>query len=124
MAYLVVAIIDDIDDCHPVMDAWEEAGAGGVTILESSGIGRIRQSQIRDDFPILPSLHEILRNKERHHRTLFSVVETEEEVQALVKAARSVLGDFNQPDTGFLFVIALHQVFGLETPKRDLRDTL
>lgn len=124
MAYLVVVIVDDVDNCHPVMDAWEEAGAGGITILESSGIGRVRQTQIRDDFPIIPSLREMLRNKEHHHRTLFSVVKTEEEVQALVKAAQSVLGDFNQPDTGFLFVIALHQVFGLATPKRNLRDTL
>ena len=42
MAFLVVLIVDDVDKCRPILDAWEAAGAGGVTILESSGIGRVR----------------------------------------------------------------------------------
>jgi nitrogen regulatory protein PII len=116
MAYLVVVIVDDLDQCNPILDAWETAGVTGVTILESYGIGRIRQKSIRDDFPLMPTLRNLLRSEEHHHRTLFSVVETEKQVQVLAEAAQSVVGDFDQPDTGFMFVVPLHQVFGLNKP--------
>ena len=124
MAFLVVLIVDDVDKCRPILDDWEAAGAGGVTILESSGIGRVRRSQIRDDFPLLPSLRDMFRHDEYHHRTMLSVVKTEDDVRALVKAAESVLGDLDRPDTGFLFVVALHQVLGLNTPLPNLEDSL
>jgi nitrogen regulatory protein PII len=117
MAYLVVLVIDNVDHCPSVLDAWEEAGVTGVTILESSGIGRARRAGLRrDDYPLMLSLHDILQSKERHHRTVFSVVDTEEQVQTLAKAAESVMGDFDQPHTGMMFVVELHQVFGLEKP--------
>lgn len=116
MAYLVVVIVDDLDHCSPILDAWEAAGVTGVTILDSCGIGRIRQKNIRDDFPLLPTLRNLLRSEEHHHRTMFSVVETEEQVHTLAEAAQSVVGDFDQPYTGFMFVVSLHQVFGLKKP--------
>lgn len=113
MAYLVVLVLDDIDQCTPILEAWEETGVRGITILESSGIGRVRRAAIRDDLPLMPSLLNLMRSKESHHRTLFSVVESQERVQALVEAAQSVVGDFSQPHTGVLFVVELVQVYGL-----------
>ena len=88
MAYLVVLVIDNLDHCHPVLDAWEEAGVTGVTILESSGIGRARRAGLRrDDYPLMLSLTDILQSKERHHRTVFSVVDTDEQVEMLLTHA-------------------------------------
>ena len=117
MAYLVVLVIDNLDHCHPVLDAWEEVGVTGVTILESSGIGRARRAGLRrDDYPLMLSLTDILQSKERHHRTVFSVVNTDEQVEMLAKAAQSVLGDFDQPHTGMMFVVELHRVYGLKKP--------
>jgi nitrogen regulatory protein PII len=113
MAYLVVLVLDDIDQCPPILEAWEEAGVRGITILESSGIGRVRRATMRDDLPLMPSLLNLMRSNESHHRTLFSVVETQERVEALVQAAQSVVGDFSEPHTGVLFVVELYQVYGL-----------
>ena len=56
MSYLVVFVLDDPDRCQDVLDAWEGAGVKGITILESTGIGRVRQAGIRDDIPLMPSL--------------------------------------------------------------------
>ncbi|MCS6845918.1 MAG: hypothetical protein NZ528_16610 [Caldilineales bacterium] len=113
MAFMVVVVLDNVDQCMPLLDAWEAAGARGVTILESSGIGRMRRMHMRDDLPLMPSLQRILKAEEHRHRTLFSVVETEEEAQRLVEAAERVVGDFSRPDTGLLFVVPLWQVRGL-----------
>jgi hypothetical protein len=67
----------------------------------------------------MPSLHDLLRGRESNHRILFSVVENEEQVQTLVDATQSVIGDIDQPETGLLFVVSLYQVFGLDKPERE-----
>lgn len=112
MAYLVVLVLDDPDLCDPLLDAWEQAGARGVTILESSGIGR-RRASLRDDLPLMPSLRDLLRGDEEHHRTFLSVVKDESQVEALYEAAQRVAGDFSQSHTGVLFAMPLSHVYGL-----------
>jgi hypothetical protein len=59
MGYLVVFVLDNLDLCQDILDAWEVAGVKGFTIFESMGIGRIRQAGIRDDLPLLPILSEL-----------------------------------------------------------------
>ena len=113
MAFLVVFVIDNPDQCSDVLDAWEAAGARGVTILESTGIARLRESGIIDNLPLMPSLRDILRGKEIHHRTIFSVVTTEEEVDSLVEASQRVVGDLDQAHTGLLFAVPVTRVVGL-----------
>lgn len=117
MAYLVVLVLDDPDQTDALLDAWERAGASGVTILESSGIGRVRRAALRDDMPLLPSLRDLLRGDEEHHRTFFSVVDSEEQVETLAGAAQQVVGDFSQPHTGLLFAMPISHVHGLHKVK-------
>ncbi len=113
MSYLVVLVLDNSDICHDILDAWEKAGAKGITILESTGIGRIRQSGLRDDFPLMPSLSRLLDSGETHNRTLFSVVDDLDAAHALVEAARNVVGSLEKPNTGLLFIAPLVEVHGL-----------
>jgi hypothetical protein len=113
MAYLVVLILDDPGLSDPLLDAWEEVGVRGVTILESSGIGRMRGATLRDDVPLMPSLRYLIRGTEEHHRTFLSVVEDEQQVHLLVQAAQRVVGDLSQPQTGLLFAMPLSLVVGL-----------
>ena len=112
MIQLVVFVVNNMDQCPNVLDAWEEAGAKGVTILESTGLARVR-SATRDDLPLMPSLRDLLAAQELHHRTLFTVVENDEILQKVIEASERVVGDFNKPDTGLLFVVPVTSVFGL-----------
>ena len=114
MSFLVVFVLDDPDRCQDVLDAWEAAGAPGITILDSSGLGRVRRAGIRDDVPLLPSLSGLFRRQENLHRTLFSVLEDQEQVDAVVQATRDVVGELDCQDTGILFVVPVTQVYGLE----------
>lgn len=117
MAYLVVLIVDNLDHFQPVLDAWEAEGVTGVTILESSGIGRARRAGLRrGDYPLMLSLRDILQSKEYHHRMLLSVVDSETKVEGLARAAEAVMGDLNQADTGLMFVVELYKVYGLQKP--------
>lgn len=113
MYFQIVFVLDNPDQCRDILDAWENAGIRGVTILESSGLGRVRRAGIRDDLPLMPSLSDLFMNSETHHRTLFTVVKSQSQIEAIVKATQSVVGDLEQPDTGFLFVVPVSQVYGI-----------
>lgn len=113
MSYLIVLIVDDTEQCSIILKDWEKAGVLGVTILESTGLGRMRRAGLRDDLPLMPSLSDLFESEEMHHRTLFSVVETQDEVDKMVSIAQSVIGNLDDAHTGFLFVVPVLQVYGL-----------
>lgn len=120
MAYLVVLIVDDPDNCPAILESWETLGVRGVTILESTGLGRLKRSGLRDDMPLMPSLRDILESNEEHHRTLLSVVDDEQKVDEMIAAAQKITGDLDRGNTGFLFVVPVLRVHGLGS-KRPLR---
>lgn len=117
MFYLVTLVLDDVNRGPDVFDAWERAGVGGITIIESTGLGRVRQREgLRDDLPLMPSLRALLHGREEHHRTLFSIVEGEEMVKALIAATEAIVGELSGPNTGILFALPLSHVAGV--PRR------
>ena len=114
MYHMILLVLDDINQCTTILEAWEAQGVGGVTILESTGLGRVRKMSIRDDIPLMPSLSRLLQTREERHRTLFTVVETEEMVDEVIKATESILGDMEEPHNGVIFVLPVSRVVGLE----------
>ena len=119
MAHILVCVLNNLEQCPDILDAWEAAGAPGVTILESTGLGRVR-SAVRDDLPLLPSLHDFFASQELHHRTLFTVIEDEATLEQVIAATERIAGDFSRHHTGLLFVVPVSRVLGLE--KRDLEE--
>jgi nitrogen regulatory protein PII len=117
MPHLIVFVLDDPDRCRDVLDAWEAAGAPGVTILDSSGLGRVRRAGVRDDVPLMPSLSDLFRRQEDHHRTLFSVVKDQAQVEAIVQATQALIGELDRGHTGLLFVVPVAEVYGLHKKK-------
>ncbi|MFN2276219.1 MAG: hypothetical protein ACK2UR_01270 [Candidatus Promineifilaceae bacterium] len=114
MSYLVVFVVDEIEHCPPLFDAWEEIGVTGVTILESTGLGRIRRaSGYRDDLPIMPSLRNLLQTQEEHHRTLMVLVQDKATIDRLIAVTENVVGPLNEPHKGVLFVLPVLRVVGL-----------
>jgi len=113
MYQMVVLVVNNPDDCPPVLEAWETLGLSGVTILESSGLGRIRRAGMRDDFPLMPSLTDYLEGDEVHHRTIFSVVEDPDKIEKMIEAAQGIIGSLDNEHTGFLFVLPVNRVIGM-----------
>jgi hypothetical protein len=97
-----------------VLQVWEKAGAPGVTILESTGLGRLRGKDMRDDLPLVPSLLDLLGAGERRHRTLFAVIDDDEIVERVIKETERIVGDFSEPHSGLLFVVPVSRVIGLK----------
>lgn len=113
--FMVLLVLHNPDKLKDILEAWEKAGVPGVTVMHSTGIGRLRQyPSLWDDLPLLPCLEDFYKHEELLSKTLFSVVPDEAMVDEVTRATQSVLGDMNQPDTGLLVVFPLLRVYGLE----------
>jgi nitrogen regulatory protein P-II 1 len=119
MSYLVVLIVNDIDKCQDILDAWENVGVLGVTIFASTGLGRVRRAGLRDDLPLMPSLEDLFSGEEEQSRTFMSVVDSQEIVDKMVAIAQQILGNLENPHTGFLFVLPVIQAFGMGKHRTD-----
>lgn len=113
MYHMIMLILDDINQCTTILEAWEAQGVGGITILESTGMGRVKKLSIRDDIPLMPSLSRLLQTREERHRTLFTVVETEEMVDRIIQTTEEIIGDMETPNNGVIFVLPVSRVKGL-----------
>ena len=116
MPHLIVAVLTEAQLCHDVIHVWEEVGVTGATILESVGMRQLMQAHShRDDLPLFPSIRKLMEGEEFHHRTLFSVVPDDFDVDELIRRTEQLVGDFIQSDNGFIFVVPVSKVRGLRS---------
>jgi nitrogen regulatory protein PII len=117
---MVWFVLHDAGLLSDVLSAWKESGVQGITILPSTGLRRLEESNaLRDDIPLIPSLEDLLGDEETLNRTLFSIVENDEMVDRVVKATEAVVGDLDKPNTGILCVFPISRVFGLNRKPED-----
>ena len=116
---LVVLITAKVEDGLGIAQAWQEAGAPGVTIIRSHGLHSL-QHEMRSGSVELPrmvvsmgaALAATLESMEERTMILLSVVE-DHQAEALSTAATEVLGDLSQPNHGVLFVMPLDYAIGV-----------
>jgi nitrogen regulatory protein P-II 1 len=114
MPKLIVTILTQLETCHDVIHLWEELGVPGATILDSVGMRNLKERYAhRDDLPLIPSLRSVLEQEEFNHRTIFSVVPDDFDVDHLIHRTEELVGNFEDPHTGLIFVMPVLQVRGL-----------
>jgi hypothetical protein len=116
--YLVLMVLNDPDRLEDLLIAWEENGVEGATVLFSTGLGRIRQMDAwRDDMPLIPSLRDFYEVPENMNRTIFTVVQSEAQVDALVAATNEVVGELDEQGTGLLLILPVARTYGVNKRK-------
>jgi len=112
--YLILLVLNDPDRLEDLLIAWEEKGVLGATVMFSTGMGRIRQmSGWRDDMPLIPSLRDFYEAPENMNRTIFTTVNDEADVDAILAATKSVIGDLEDQGTGLLLVLPVARAYGV-----------
>lgn len=119
MSKLVILITARVEEGHGIGEAWQQAGAPGVTFVESYGLRRLQEkSRSMEVLPGMMSMMEILRQSEETSLIVLSVVEDDMLVDKLVEATQAVLGDLLSPNTGLLFVIDVERSIGVRDYRR------
>lgn len=114
MMFMIIFVLHDPELLQDVLNAWDAAGAKGVTILPSTGLKRLlSQDTLREDMPLIPSIDDLLQTEERLNRTLFTIVDDEPMIDKIVKATQSVTCDLDLPNTGILTVLPVVRAYGL-----------
>lgn len=112
--YMILFVLHDTTKLHDILRAWDQAGVTGITILASTGLARVKlHHSILEDMPLLPSLEDFFRNEENLNRTLFTIVESEDLVDLVVRVTEEITGDLNLPQTGVLAVLPVDRAYGL-----------
>jgi len=112
--FMMMYVSRNIEQATDMLDVWVKSGVKGVTILESAGMQQAGEmAGIREDVGIAFSLRMLLQSQEIHHRTLFSVIETQETLDKAIQASGEYIGDWTRPDVGVLFVLPVIQAYGL-----------
>ncbi len=113
--FMIFFVLHDPHRLREILEAWEEAGVSGITILPSTGLKRLEASDVlREDLPLIPSLEDLIDQEESLNRTLFTIVRDDEMVNKVIEATQSVTGDLNLPNTGILTVLPVARVYGLD----------
>jgi nitrogen regulatory protein P-II 1 len=112
--YMILFVLNDPDRLEEVLTAWEQAGVSGITVLPSTGLGRIRQKEgLRDDLPLIPSMEDFYHHESDISHTLFTLVESETLAQKVLEATQAIVGDLDQPGNGILAILPTVNVHGL-----------
>lgn len=120
MANLLVLILNDLEKCPMIIEAWERAGVAGITLLDSIGSRQLCEHASRDDIPLMPSLNSLFASDEAHNRTLVAVIQDDGVLERAISAAQNIVGDFAQPNTGILFVVPVSRTWGVPPqPRQD-----
>jgi nitrogen regulatory protein PII len=92
--YMVLLVLDDPGQLDAVVGAWETVGIRGMTILQSTGLGRLHQSRVSARYYFQSS------SADDGNLTLLAVVSDEDSVQSCLRATEEITGDLSEPRTG------------------------
>jgi nitrogen regulatory protein PII len=114
MSKLVILITSRIEEGHQIGEAWQQAGAPGVTFIESYGLRRMQEASKKTELlPGMMSMFEILRQQDETSLIVLSVVDNDAIVDKLLDEAKAVFGDLLSPHTGLVFVIDVERAIGV-----------
>ncbi|MBI4496795.1 MAG: hypothetical protein HY689_02710 [Chloroflexi bacterium] len=117
MPSLIMVVVLDPARVPDLLEAWQQAGAREPAILESLQV-RVKDGVDggREDFPLFPSIREIVQRSERPSKVVLVVAEHDAQVEILLAAARNILGGLDSRHTGFALVLPLVRTEGLHPP--------
>src|SRR3972149_4973077 len=112
--HMILLVLNNPGLMDDILNAWEEAGGGGITILPSTGMARIREKGAwRDDLPLIPSLEDFHDYVESLNRTIFTIVPTDEMVDKVISPTPAITRDLNDPHTGILVTLPVDRFIGI-----------
>lgn len=111
LMHMVMLVLDDPAQLDAVLDAWEKASLPGATIIESTGVHRLRAAseRVHARYTFGHPAGQI----ELGHYTLFTIVPDRQAVERCLAATEAVVGDLEGPSTGILAAWPLALVKGI-----------
>ena len=111
MPNVIFVVLPDLETCQDMLRVWQTVGVPTATILDSMGVHEIKPAG-RDDLPLFLSMRSLLAH-ETPQRTMFAVVGDEVNIERVIAVSEQVVGSFDAPDSGILFVLPVTHARGV-----------
>ncbi|MCB9458269.1 MAG: hypothetical protein H6670_01375 [Anaerolineaceae bacterium] len=116
---LVILITGEVEHGLAIAEAWQKAGAPGVTILRTHGLYSLQQEVHKGNVELprmvasmAAAMAHVIDHMEEKGHLLISVVE-DDMVDTLIDEATNILGDLTLPNNGVLFVLPVDRAVGV-----------
>ncbi len=109
MSNLLLLILYNTNKLPELLETWRDIGVPGTTILESIG-GHASRTWL-DKFG-LNSINKLFQSSEVQSRTLLAVFEDEKLMNKAIAEAERIVGGFDKPDSGLIFILPVSKVIG------------
>lgn len=96
---LLLIVLNKPEYLQDILTLFLEYDIHGATVMDSSGMGHI----IANRSPMFSMFAEMKNSKRDNSKTIFTVINTQEERDNALKAVENVLGDISKPDTAVFF---------------------
>lgn len=110
--YMVFCVLDDPAKLSKVLEALDNGGISGATIVESTGLHRVRKQHL-----VMQYLYSSPAMDETENISLFTIVPDKKSVVTCLALIESVVGDISNPDTGIFAAWELDVIKGLRSPE-------
>lgn len=112
--YVLFIVLNEIQHLSEILVSLKDMGIRGATVINTVG-SRSVQEQPEAVKSFLFRMVESLQGDTKNNRTIFSVIETDEQIHDAMNAIEKILGgDMTAPDKGIMFVLPVTHCRGGE----------
>lgn len=108
-ANVLFLVLNKTEYLDEILDLFLKVGVKGATILDSQGMGRT----IGESDHIFAPIRNLLDGARPYNNTIFTVIENENVLKAVIKGVQNILGDISDPGVGIMFTMPLGNVYGM-----------
>lgn len=108
---LLILVLNKVECLEELLQTLLDAGIGGATVLESTGMARVLGSS--DEAPAIFGALRYLMDPERQSSRTLLMVLSDAQVDQVRALVRQVTGGLDKPDTGILFTVPVLNVEGM-----------
>ena len=111
--YVLFIVLNETQYLSEILTSLQHLGIRGATVINSMGARKIQDEEEEKSF--LFKLVESLQGDTRNNRTIFSVIEKDEQIHDAMKSIEGILGgDMTVPNKGIMFVLPVTHFRGGE----------
>ncbi|HHW66286.1 MAG: hypothetical protein PWP07_1334 [Epulopiscium sp.] len=112
--YALFIVLNEVEYLPDILYKIRQLGIRGATVIDSMG-SRAIEEKSRYDIPLIGGFMKSLEGGTQSNKTIFSVIEREEQVELVMEYVERILGgDMQKPNKGIMFVLPVTHMRGGE----------
>lgn len=102
--YVLFIVLNETQYLSEILTSLKHLGIRGATVINTMGSRKVQDEEMEKSF--LFKLVESLQGDTKNNRTIFSVIEKDEQIHDAMKSIEEILGgDMTVPNKGIMFVL-------------------